>query len=225
VVVETQAALVDALAVGWRRCFEVVPVVLDDTATVATVHAAVTHAHPHAVLVGLELRPAFDSLTLADVLAAEGVRVVLMTHEDRGRAVGGPPRPGTAAAVVSTHEHLDAVHRALDEVLLNDTAPGIDRARVLRDGGDDARQAATELLSSLSPRERQVLAHLMQGRPPDEVARRDSVSRATVRVQVREILAKLGVTSQIAAVALGRTAGLQPELGDFSTEASRRRKG
>jgi DNA-binding NarL/FixJ family response regulator len=55
-------------------------------------------------------------------------------------------------------------------------------------------------LESLTPRERSVLAHLMLGRPVREIAQVSFVSEATVRTQVKSILAKLEVTSQLAAV-------------------------
>ncbi len=66
----------------------------------------------------------------------------------------------------------------------------------------------------LSEREGQVLAGLMAGLAPAAVAERDFVSVETVRSQVKNVLAKLGVNSQLAAVARahrsGWTAGDRP---------------
>lgn len=61
---------------------------------------------------------------------------------------------------------------------------------------------AVERLNGLTPRERTVLEDLMAGRTVSEIARRDVVSVATVRTQVKSILTKLGVQSQLAAVSL-----------------------
>ena len=58
-----------------------------------------------------------------------------------------------------------------------------------------------------TPRERQVLVGLAGGRTVDEIARDGRVSAATVRTQVRAILTKLGVRTQLAAVAQAREAG------------------
>lgn len=53
----------------------------------------------------------------------------------------------------------------------------------------------------LSDRERAVLIHLMHGLSAEQIARLDYVTVSTVRSQIRSILAKLGVNSQLAAVA------------------------
>ena len=51
-------------------------------------------------------------------------------------------------------------------------------------------------------RERTVLQHMQQGRSACEIAALDYVTIATVRSQIRNILRKLRVTSQLEAVAL-----------------------
>lgn len=60
---------------------------------------------------------------------------------------------------------------------------------------------------SLTPRERAVLAGLVSGLRPADIARRDFVSVVTVRNQVQSILIKLNVHSQLEAVAVARWAG------------------
>jgi len=54
----------------------------------------------------------------------------------------------------------------------------------------------------LTGRERVVLGALMDGASAGEIAKASFVSMATVRSQIRSILEKLGVHSQVAAVAL-----------------------
>ncbi|MFP5310683.1 MAG: response regulator [Actinomycetes bacterium] len=61
--------------------------------------------------------------------------------------------------------------------------------------------------AALSPREGDILVHLTEGHTADLIAELESVSVATVRTQIRSILQKLGVHSQLAAVALARRAG------------------
>jgi DNA-binding NarL/FixJ family response regulator len=60
------------------------------------------------------------------------------------------------------------------------------------------------LLESLTPRERQILAMMTHGIDNRTVAERLQISYATVRTHVRSILAKLGVRSQLEAVAKAR---------------------
>ena len=69
------------------------------------------------------------------------------------------------------------------------------------------------LFTGLTRREAQVLRELALGTSPEEVARTSFVSLNTVRTQIRGILAKLGVTSVVAAVALAyRTGWMTPDL-------------
>jgi DNA-binding NarL/FixJ family response regulator len=68
------------------------------------------------------------------------------------------------------------------------------------------RDVLTTKLERLSQREREVLAMLAQGRRAQAVAEHFVVSLATVRTQIRAVLAKLEVSSQLEAVALYRKA-------------------
>jgi len=52
----------------------------------------------------------------------------------------------------------------------------------------------------------------MAGRPVREIAQRSYVSEATVRTQVKSILAKLEVTSQLAAVGAAHETDWRPPV-------------
>ena len=65
-------------------------------------------------------------------------------------------------------------------------------------------QALRARLDLLTVRESEVLGHLTHGRTVRDIATLLVVSEATVRTQVKSILAKLEVSSQLAAVALAR---------------------
>jgi DNA-binding NarL/FixJ family response regulator len=56
--------------------------------------------------------------------------------------------------------------------------------------------------TTLTAREQVVLQHMQQGLSASEMAGIDYVTVSTVRTQIRQVLFKLGVSSQIAAVAL-----------------------
>jgi two-component system nitrate/nitrite response regulator NarL len=76
--------------------------------------------------------------------------------------------------------------------------------------GSSERTQARRLMESLSRREREILGHLMRGATVAEIAANGVVSEATVRTQVKSILIKLEVSSQLAAIAVARRAGWQP---------------
>jgi DNA-binding NarL/FixJ family response regulator len=69
---------------------------------------------------------------------------------------------------------------------------------------DAERRDIEEKLSRLTQREREVLAELARGHRAHAVAEKYVVSLATVRTQIRSVLSKLEVGSQLEAVALYR---------------------
>ena len=76
-----------------------------------------------------------------------------------------------------------------------------------QNGADEARgpgqlPAPYNTLVHLTPSERRVLFHMMEGRSAAEIATTLVVSLTTVRSHIRSILRKLNVNSQLAAVAL-----------------------
>ena len=64
-----------------------------------------------------------------------------------------------------------------------------------------------EQFTRLTTREAEVLQRLMRGLTAEEIATETFVSIATVRSHIRAILQKLGVNSQLAAVAAATKAG------------------
>ena len=79
--------------------------------------------------------------------------------------------------------------------------------------------------ADLTERESVVLAELMEGHRAEEIARAAFVSISTVRSQIKAILQKLGVSSQLAAVALARRAdwSLGNPAGNSPKPSSRQR--
>jgi DNA-binding CsgD family transcriptional regulator/putative methionine-R-sulfoxide reductase with GAF domain len=75
-----------------------------------------------------------------------------------------------------------------------------------------ASMTASALRLRLTPRETQVLADLMAGRTAKGIARGRGLSEATVRSHIRSVLAKFGVSSQLAAVVLARDLGFDPAV-------------
>jgi two-component system, NarL family, nitrate/nitrite response regulator NarL len=67
--------------------------------------------------------------------------------------------------------------------------------------------AHARLFATLTCREEVVLAELLEGHCAEEIAKAAFVSISTIRSQIKSILQKLGVNSQLAAVALARRAG------------------
>ena len=83
----------------------------------------------------------------------------------------------------------------------------IDELRIERAG---LRKALTPF-EQLTMREREVLAALVDGLSAEEIAETQYVALTTVRSQIRSVLQKLGVRSQLAAVAHANRVGWEPE--------------
>jgi len=90
-----------------------------------------------------------------------------------------------------------------------------------------AQVGRAEQFDGLTRRESHVLRELALGLSPEEVANRSYVSLNTVRTQIRGVLAKLGVSSVVAAVALAYRSGwiheTDPDHTPSGTTAADRR--
>jgi DNA-binding CsgD family transcriptional regulator len=80
------------------------------------------------------------------------------------------------------------------------------RQRPLGGSGDNVPPQLLALMK-LTSSERRVLFYLTTGRSPQDIAQELVVSLATVRSHIRSILRKLGVRSQLAAVAIANSRG------------------
>lgn len=103
---------------------------------------------------------------------------------------------------------VNAVHRLLPDVETDWTPVG---GHGMHAESDDPR----ELLALLSPREQVVLGSMMCGLSAAEIAEEHFVAVTTVRSQIRSILTKLNVRSQLAAVALAHEADWRTDGRQF----------
>jgi DNA-binding NarL/FixJ family response regulator len=71
----------------------------------------------------------------------------------------------------------------------------------------------------LTSREQRVLAGLVDGLSAEQIAEEHFVALTTVRSQIRSILQKLGVRSQLAAVAMANRSGWTPPVDDRAIAA------
>jgi DNA-binding NarL/FixJ family response regulator len=145
------------------------------------------------------------------VLKREGRRVLLLTS-DVGSAAVAVGVAGGAATIIDGYGSVEQVHETLRQVGLD--RPGlspewrhrlVERARREKDAHRErlaTRRGLGERLDRLSGRERQVLEMLVTGQRAQAIADSLTVSLPTVRAQIRGILIKLEVTSQLEAVAV-----------------------
>lgn len=165
--------------------------------------SSVARLQPDLVLLDLDLGRFGDGRRLVSPLVEVGTSVVVVTGStDRGRW-GDCLRSG-ASTVLSKGRPLDEILATVQRVeqglpVLTDQ----ERQELMEAShARTERTAVTERLELLTGREQIVLAQLMQGRSVREIAAASYVSEATVRTQVKSVLGKLRVSSQLAAVGL-----------------------
>lgn len=103
---------------------------------------------------------------------------------------------------------VTAVHEGIDD--LTDPNERAELLHVLR----DHRTSSVRRLAPferLTPREREVLAGLVEGLRADDIAASSFVSVTTVRNQIQSVLTKLDARSQLEAVAKARRADWTPQ--------------
>lgn len=174
--------------------------------------SAVTRQRPRVALLDLDLGLFGSGERLIAPLASAGINVVVVTASvDRARW-GEAVRFGARKVLAKS--------RPLNDILATVRRINQGLQVMMREEREELLEAwVTERshlvdmqgrLGQLTVREREVLAHLMRGRTVREIATVGVVSEATVRTQVKAILAKLEVTSQIAAVGLAHQVGWRP---------------
>jgi DNA-binding NarL/FixJ family response regulator len=181
--------------------------------SIATLRSAALRANPRTVLLDLDLGRFGDGMALIAPLARAGANVVVVTAStDRGRW-GACVRQG-ARKVLSKGRPLQEalatvrrLHQGLPVMSTQELESLLDAYRDERLATEDVRRR----LEMLTPREKQVLGRLIEGHSVRDIARASVVSEATVRTQVKSILGKLEVSSQLAAVGLAHQIGWQDQ--------------
>lgn len=190
--------------------YEVVrPTTLDPEA----VFAAVEESPVQVALVDLRLGDDSSALPVIPRLRETGASVLMVTGETDRMVLAECVEAGAIGIVhksIALDELIEVVHRVADSGV---HMPAEERDELLRELREHRRESGERLapFRRLTAREQEVLGGLVDGLSAEAIAQRDYVSMATVRSQIRGILSKLGVGSQLAAVAAARAAGWTPD--------------
>jgi two-component system, NarL family, nitrate/nitrite response regulator NarL len=164
--------------------------------------------NPDVVLLDLNLGAYGEGTRLLPLLSSVGVHVIVVTGVVNMSVLSKCYDAG-AAAVIEKHRSTDELVETIRRVLRGEdaqtaTEPDSREGRRHRLEYRDPRFAP---FTSLTPRERHVLAGLVDGLSAMGIATESGVSIWTVRAQIKSIFLRLGVNSQIEAVALARRFG------------------
>src|SRR6478752_8925358 len=184
----------------------------DNSGSPGTMLSSLVRLRPRIVLLDLDLGRFGDGVRLIAPLARVGVNVVVVTASTDRARWGEAIRCG-ARTVLSKGQPLSSVLATVRRI--NEGQPVMtyeEREELLRAWHQQRseHQVTMARLSRLTARESQVLGGLMQGSTVHDIAKLSVVSEATVRTQVKSILAKLKVSSQLAAVGLAHHVDWRP---------------
>ncbi|MFT4085458.1 MAG: LuxR C-terminal-related transcriptional regulator [Nocardioides sp.] len=141
--------------------------------------------------------------TVGGMMRAVGAPWVVLTGAPRGSMWGAVIEFG-ARTILPSDTSLRAVQHALRATVRGESTLSALETAVLRKNWAQLREEREALrgkVATLTPREREVLRLLYAGDSVVGIAETFSVSPTTVRSQVKAILRKLEVNSQLAAVA------------------------
>jgi two-component system nitrate/nitrite response regulator NarL len=152
---------------------------------------------PELVLLDLDLGAGGDGLALVGPLCAAGIRVAVVS--------ANVPSAALEAGAVAVLDKAWPFSRLVVEVERIVGPP-----QVVHHDAD---------LSTLTASEAAVLGDLLEGRVAAEIATNRNVAVTTVRTHIRSILSKLGVQSQVAAVAVAQKARWSPPLTSAAVDS------
>lgn len=177
---------------------------VDDVLDLARAH------EPDVVLLDLQLDGEIGSgFKLLQPLRDLGARVLVVTGVSERATLGECLEQG-AVGVASKSEDFDSLVDKIMRAAVGEPVLTSQADYALRDAARERRSDDAERLApfrELTPREADVLDALIDGQQADAIAEQSYVSISTIRTQIRAILRKLEVNSQLAAVALARDHG------------------
>jgi DNA-binding NarL/FixJ family response regulator len=223
-VVDDHSLFAETLAIALRaREVEVCTVVPEpSTTTFAQLGRAIVKTQPHLVMLDLDLGIPGDGMRLLSGLATGGVAVVVVTGS-ADRVHQGEALANGARAVVEKSARfvdiLDVVDRVRNRLPVMSRTERDELLATYRRATESTREFRRRF-AAMTRREAEVLGQLMAGKQVSEIARMRFVSESTVRTQVKSILAKLGVNSQLTAVGLAHKLAWQPPSDDSNGDAS-----
>src|SRR5262245_5883208 len=207
-IVEDHAVLADGLAAALAEEGFDVSVVAGPSEE-AIIQAA-ADAHVDVVLLDLTLGDAIGlSLPMIEPLRETGAEVLVLTGSTDPVLLGQSLEAGACGVVGKTAAFDVVLERIVNAIRHERAMPVAERDTLLaavreRRANDRDRLAPFE---ALTPREQALLAEVMEGSSAEQIAESSFVSTAPGRSQIRAVLAKLSVHSQVAAVARAHRAG------------------
>jgi two-component system, NarL family, nitrate/nitrite response regulator NarL len=156
---------------------------------------------PDLLILDLRMAPT-DGITLLKQLRDQGsdTPVVVLTMSEAAEDLAAALRLGVRGYLLKDMEPaevIDAIRRTARGELVVAPAISSKLATILQSGEEPG--SAASLAKQLTGRERQILSFVAAGLSNKAIARKVGISSDTVKLHVRHILAKLGLSSRVEA--------------------------
>lgn len=162
------------------------------------------------VVIDAEVSPDNDFVHAVCFQATRQALPILVVGGDGDRIVEASWIERGASAFIENNATIASIREVVNQLSRGQTIIGVAiRESLLQElrATRTRNQERFAAFDALTKREEDVLRHLTNGTSPEEIARISYVSVNTVRTQIRGILAKLHVTSVVAAVAMAYRTG------------------
>ena len=148
--------------------------------------------------------PGFDGLQLQEKLTCDGIaRPIIFLTGNGSIPLSVKAMKGGAVDFLTKPVNREKLLSAITHALEVDATSRQEQ---------DERKAVRSKLDKLTPREREVLIHVIAGRLNKQIAAELGTVEKTVKVHRGRVMAKLGVRSVAELVRLTERAGLMPQL-------------
>jgi two-component system nitrate/nitrite response regulator NarL len=163
--------------------------------------AVLREQRPDLVVVDLRM-PGTDGLALLHRIRTEGIDTpaVILTMSDLESDLVAALRAGVRGYLLKDMEPEDvitAIGKAARGELVVAPMMALKLAQLMQSGNKG--RSRSDMLASLTEREREILDHLARGESNKMIARALGISHDTVKLHVRHILSKLNLSSRVEA--------------------------
>lgn len=170
---------------------------------------------PDVILLDMRM-PDMDGLAVLSKLRDQGVTVpiTILTTSEEERDLVECLRAGAQGYLLKDMDPEELV-AALRKIVAGESVVAPQLASVLAKALQQKSSAPTlpeTPLSELTPREREIIAHLAEGQSNKAIARDLGISDGTVKLHVKAILRKLNVRSRVEAAVIAVEQGLGRKL-------------
>jgi len=175
--------------------------VLATTGRAEETRALLEKHQPDLLILDLRMAPT-GGISLLKSLRDQGVQtpVIVLTMSEAAEDLGAALRLGVRGYLLKDMEPVEVIEGirrvARGELVVAPSIAG--KLSALLQSGDEPGSAAS-LLKQLTGRERQILGHVAAGKSNKAIAKALGISHDTVKLHVRHILAKLGLSSRVEA--------------------------